>query len=314
VSTTTAKPSAASTVSDVGEIRRLADSFEIALAARNLSPRTVKTYLDSVGLFVGYLERSGMPTRLDAITREHVEAFIAAELQRVSPTSVHIRYRGLQQFFRWAVSDGEIGVSPMVNMHPPIVPEQPVPVISPDQLTALVKACSGTAFADRRDLALVMLFVDTGCRRAEITNLSIDDIDLRARQATVTGKGRRIRTVAFGHKCAQALDRYLRARAGHRLAHERRLWLGLSGPLTDNGIAGIVRKRAKDAGIDERINLHRFRHTFAHDRMADGVEGENLMALAGWRSRSMLSRYGSSVAAERALEDAHRRTAPGDRL
>jgi hypothetical protein len=48
--------------------------------------------------------------------------------------------------------------------------------------------------------------------------------------------------------------------------------------------------------------------------MASGVEGENLMALAGWRSRSMLSRYGSSVAAERALEDAHRRTAPGDRL
>jgi site-specific recombinase XerD len=300
--------------SDVGDIRRLADSFEIALAARNLSPRTVKTYLDSVGLFAGYLERSGMPTRLDAITREHVESFTAAELERVSPTSVHIRYRGLQQFFRWAVEDGEITVSPMVNMHPPVVPEQPVPVISPDQLAALVKACSGTTFADRRDLALVRLFIDTGCRRAELTNLSVEDVDLRARQATVTGKGRRTRTVAFGHKCAQALDRYLRSRTGHRLAHERWLWLGLSGPLTDNGIAQIVRKRAKEAGIDERINLHRFRHTYAHEQMASGVEGENLMALAGWRSRSMLSRYGSSVAAERALEDAHRRTAPGDRL
>jgi site-specific recombinase XerD len=314
MSTSTEKVSRRRDASDVGEIRRLAESFEIALAARNLSPRTMKTYLDAVGLFAAFLERSGMPTRLDAITREHVEAFIAAELERVSPTSVHIRYRGLQQFFRWATEDGEIGVSPMVNMHPPIVPEQPVPVLSPYQLAALIKACTGTTFADRRDLALVRLFIDTGCRRAELTNLTIDDIDLRARQATVTGKGRRIRTVAFGHKCAQSLDRYLRARTGHRLAHERRLWLGLSGPLTDNGIAQIVRQRARDAGIDERINLHRFRHTFAHDRMADGVEGENLMALAGWRSRSMLSRYGSSVAAERALDDAHRRTAPGDRL
>jgi site-specific recombinase XerD len=201
-----------------------------------------------------------------------------------------------------------------VNMSPPIVPEQPVPVISPDQLAALVKACSGTAFADRRDLAIIRMFIDTGCRRLELTKLTVDDIDLRLRQATVTGKGRRTRTVAFGHKCAQALDRYLRARTGHRDAHLSALWLGLAGPLTDNGIAQIVRKRARDAGIDERINLHRFRHTFAHDRMADGVEGENLMALAGWRSRSMLSRYGSSVAAERALEDAHRRTAPGDRL
>jgi site-specific recombinase XerD len=299
---------------EVGEIRRLASSFEIALAARNLSPRTTHTYLDAVDLFAAFLERSGMPTRLDAIAREHVEAFIAAELERVSPTSVHIRYRGLQQFFKWATEDGEIAVSPMVNMHPPIVPEQPVPVISPDQLAALIRACTGTTFADRRDLALVRMLIDTGCRRAELTNLSTDDIDLKLRQATVTGKGRRTRTVAFGHKCAQSLDRYLRARTGHRDAHLPNLWLGLAGPLTDNGIAGIVRSRARDAGIDERINLHRFRHTFAHDRMADGVEGENLMALAGWRSRSMLSRYGSSVAAERALDDAHRRTAPGDKL
>jgi site-specific recombinase XerD len=299
---------------EIGDIRRLADSFEIALAARNLSPRTTKTYLDAVGLFAAFLERSGMPTRLDRVTREHVEAFIAAELERVSPTSVHIRYRALQQFFKWAVSDGEIEVSPMVNMTPPIVPERPVPVISPDDLAALIKACSGTTFADRRDLAIVRLFIDTGCRRAEVTNLSVDDIDLRARQATVTGKGRRTRTVAFGHKCAQAMDRYLRMRSGHRDAHLPNLWLGLAGPLTDNGIAQIVRDRARTAGIEERINLHRFRHSNAHLRMADGVEGENLMALMGWKSRSMLSRYGSSVAAERALEDAHRRTAPGDRL
>ena len=83
----------------IGDIRRLAESFEIALAARNLSPRTMQTSLDAVGLLAAFLERSGMPTRLDAITREHVEAFVASELERVSPTSVHIRFRGLQQFF-----------------------------------------------------------------------------------------------------------------------------------------------------------------------------------------------------------------------
>jgi site-specific recombinase XerD len=202
----------------------------------------------------------------------------------------------------------------MANMKPPVVPEQPVPVITDDILRALLKACSGTDFSSRRDLAIIRLFLDTGVRRQELTNLRVDDIDLRFRQAIVTGKGRRTRTVAFGHKCAQALDRYIRVRDQHRDAHLPALWLGLAGPLTDNGIAQVVRKRARAAGVDERINLHRFRHTYAHDRMAEGVEGENLMQLTGWRSRSMLSRYGSSAAASRALEDAHRRLSPGDRL
>ena len=65
--TSAARPSA-----DVGEIRRLAESFEIALAAGNLSSRTLRTYLDAVGLFASFLERSGMPSRLGAIAREHV--------------------------------------------------------------------------------------------------------------------------------------------------------------------------------------------------------------------------------------------------
>lgn len=303
-----------SAASNVGTVRRLADSFEISLQARNLSPRTVHVYREAVDLLTRYVDDAGMPTVLSSIRRDHLEAFFAAELERVSATSVHIRYRALQQFFRWAVDDGEITTSPMARMHPPVVPEQPVPVIPPEQLAALLKACTGTRFEDRRDLAIVRLFIDTGIRRQELTDLAVVDVDLRLRQATVTGKGRRTRTVAFGHKCAQALDRYIRARASHRAAHLDALWLGLAGPLSDSGVAQIVRKRARAAGIDERVNLHRFRHTYAHEQMAAGVEGENLMQLTGWRSRSMLSRYGSSAAAERALEDAHRRTAPGDRL
>lgn len=110
------------TAPEVGTIRRLAESFEISLRARNLSDRTVRGYLDAVGLLARYLDEAGMPTRVDAITREHVEAFLARELERVSPTSTHIRYRALQQFFRWAVEDGEIAVSPMVNTKPPFVP------------------------------------------------------------------------------------------------------------------------------------------------------------------------------------------------
>src|SRR6266702_1936032 len=166
---------------------------------------------------------------------------------------------------------------------------------------SFLKSCGGKGFEDRRDLAIIRLLIDTGMRRQELTNLRTEDVDLRLRQAVVTGKGSRTRIVAFGHRTAQAIDRYVRVRDRHRLAYEPWLWLGLAGPMTDNGIAQIVRRRAKVAGIGERVNLHRFRHTFAHEWLAAGGQGEDLMALNGWRSRSMLSRYGQSAATERAL-------------
>jgi hypothetical protein len=63
-----------------------------------------------------------MPTAVASIRREHVEAFIAAELARTAPASAATRYRWLQQLFKWLDDEGEISGSPMVKMGPPIIP------------------------------------------------------------------------------------------------------------------------------------------------------------------------------------------------
>jgi site-specific recombinase XerD len=60
----------------------------------------------------------------------------------------------------------------------------------------------------------------------------------------VLGKGRRPRALPIGRKTAQALDRYLRAREGHRLAHLPHLWVGGNGPMTPSGIYQVVHDRA----------------------------------------------------------------------
>ena len=93
-----------------------------------------------------------------------MEAFIAAELARTAPSSAATRYRSLLQLFKWLDDEGEISGSPMTKMRRPIIPEQPVPVLSDDQVRTLLAACSGKDFRDRRDMANIRLFLDTGMR------------------------------------------------------------------------------------------------------------------------------------------------------
>src|SRR5262249_19889939 len=153
----------------------------------------------------------------------------------------------------------------------------------------------------------------TGMRRGEIAGLTLDAIDWDREVAVVTGKGKRPRACPFGAKASQALDRYMRERAKHPDARvEQALWLGVRGPLTDSGIAQVVRRRGVEAGLGP-IHPHQFRHTFAHQFRMDGGSDSDLQALGGWRSPQMLTRYGRSAAAERARE-AHRRHSPGDRI
>ena len=66
--------------------------------------------------------------------------------------------------YRWLEEEEDVP-NPMAKMRPPLVPEQPVPVITPDGLRQLLKACGGKGFEARRDTALIMLLLDTGARR-----------------------------------------------------------------------------------------------------------------------------------------------------
>jgi site-specific recombinase XerD len=284
------------------DLPALLQSWEIALRVQGKRPATIEQYTLGVRLFLAWCTASGHEA---VIGRELVRAFLDHLMDRVAPGTVVLRHQCLRQFSRWLASEGELPDDPLLGIKPPKVDVKVTTPLTDDELRLLLKMCVGKTFRDRRDEAVVRLMAETGMRVGELLSLTLDDVSVVRGLATINlTKGRRGRVVPFGPVTAQSIDRYIRARKGHRLAGTETLWLGDGGRnISYHGLRGAIMRRAELAGIKD-FHLHMLRHTYATRWLRAGGSEGGLMAVAGWKRREMIDRYVAATAGERAADEA----------
>lgn len=306
------------TASQSTPLHPMINLYEYSLKYQNRSQNTIRIYAGTVIKFAEYVTTHGGVTDWSQVSKTHIERFIVDVRERGGSAGYASNlYRSLQQFFKWWAEETE-SRNPMDRTKAPHLPDKPVNVLRDDQLLALLKATEGTTFVQRRDRAILLLLLDTGLRRAELTGIKVTDVDLAAGEIRVSeenAKNRVARTVSYGGDAALAIGRYLTiARAAHPQHGREALWLGErgKGPLTPNGVYQMIRKRGKVIGVDP-LYPHMLRHTWVHEMKKAGVQPDEIMAAAGWKDQQMLARYAASTAGQRARETM-RRVSPADRL
>lgn len=282
------------------------------MRAERKTDGTIETYLKGLRPYLAWCDAA----ELEPLNRATLNLWIVELLDKgQSPSTARTRMMPVRYFSSWLHAEGEIDSDPLRDMKPPQLDETIVPVLSDDQVKALLAACTPPSIEragieslrHRRDEAMIRLMLETGQRIGAVLQLELPDVDLLAGQLTIRrDKGGKSRRVVFGPATAKALDRYLRVRRLHRLAETPRLWLGSRGRgLAYGGAYWALTERAKTAGIED-FHPHVLRHTQSDRWLDKGGSETGLMANNGWSSMAMVQRYAKSNREQRAATEARR--------
>lgn len=298
---------------------------EWRLTLNTISEPSRVVYLRSIRQFADYLAQAHPDVVAPAqLGRRHVDGWMVhLTAAGRSEGTRRVRLIALRLFLDYLVAEPDIPITanPAGNVALPSPKDHVVPVIADEDLAVLLAVTdSGSpSFVDRRDTAILRVLIDTGCRRGELAGIDVTDLDLRAQDIRLRRtKGGHERLVPIGAKTSLALRKFMRARDQHPGATSPALFIssrrtrGGDWRLSGGAVAEMLGRRCAQAGLPA-FHPHQLRHTWAHDLLAHGAQESDVERLAGWRSPTMIRRYGSSAASQRA-RDSSRRLARGDRI
>jgi site-specific recombinase XerD len=254
------------------------------LKRRNVSPNTVKNYMNGLKHFVLWLD-----VPIEEATYRKISAYIDYLLsQRLRPKTINCYLNTVCQFYHYlSEEDGIQIVNPVKKPNIMKLPRGLPKHLKDEQVEAFFKNLKG-----QRDRAMFTLMLRCGLRVEEVAHLSLGDIDLKRRTLLIQdGKGTKDRIVYISNDALHALLEYLRVRPANKV---KKVFLVEKGPLTGQPISirGIQKRMEYYAHkTNLRISCHHLRHTMATQMLNADADLSTLQDLLGHNSIRTTQRY-----------------------
>ena len=261
---------------------------------RGSSVTTVEAYrLDIEKGLMPFLHQRDK-VEIEEVTKGDVRAYLeyAAITKGNSSTTRARKLAAIKSFFNYLVENEGLEANPAASIRSPRIPEKEPVYLSDEECIRLVTTIARKAKprVRERDLAMVMLFLHTGVRVSELTNLESPNVDLERSQIKITRKGNKEQYLHLNGETVSALARYLAKRPQ---AQNGRFFVGTNGDnLNRSYVYGLIRKYLKLADIEKgKRGPHILRHTFCTRLHQKGVAPFTIRDLAGHKSLNTTMRY-----------------------
>lgn len=300
-----------------GAFARLLGEYERHLVAeRNLTAHTVRAYLSDVAGLLDHASRLGQEDIGDLDLRTMRSWLAKQQTMGLSRTTLARRATAARVFTAWLARTGRVPADVGSALGSP-KPHRTLPdVLRVEEANDLIAAAAGLAddgsATGVRDVAMLELLYATGMRVGELCGADIDDVDRDRNVIRVFGKGRKERTVPFGHPAASAIDRWLAVGRPVLVRPDSgpALFLGTRGGRIDQrAVRTLVHRRLADVPGAPDLGPHGLRHTAATHLLEGGADLRSVQEVLGHASLATTQRY-THVTTERlrrVYEQAHPR-------
>ncbi|MBR6988990.1 MAG: tyrosine recombinase XerC [Bacteroidaceae bacterium] len=254
---------------------------------RNYSPRTIRSYGDSLMTFEKFFKKNTETVKWDTVDSDIIRNWVMGMTDSgAQPTTVNRNLSALRSFFSYLMRIGAVEVNPATKVKGP-KKAKPLPYFLKESETdrLMDSALYPADFIGLRDRTILTLFYETGIRLSELEGLNYTDVDLISSQLKVTGKRNKQRIVPFGPELKSLLEQYQAARESHCEPTECALFINGKGKRLNKGsIAQLTHKYLSMVTTIKKRSPHVLRHTFATQILNHDGNLETVKELLGHES------------------------------